>query len=76
MGVTSYLKDCLTLASILGLLLAGLTIALESGVVIVGPERKSEVMVNLSKVLLTLAGCLLILGMIQRVVGVRIDPIW
>ena len=76
MGITACLKDCLTLASILGLLVIGLTIALKSGLVIVGPERKTEMMGNLSKVLLTLAGCLLILGMIQRVIGVRIDSIW
>jgi hypothetical protein len=76
MGILGYLKDIVTVASIFGLLIIGLAIALKSGVVAVGPERSRLVLANLSQLVLTLAGCLLVLGVIQQFIGVRLSSSW
>jgi hypothetical protein len=76
MSVLVYAKDILTFASILSLIVIGLTIALKSGVVTVGPERSRLILANLSQLVLTLAGCLLALGMIQQLAGVRLASTW
>jgi hypothetical protein len=76
MGILAYLKDIFTVASICGLLVVGLVIALKSGVVAVGPDRSRLVLQNLSQLLVTLAGCLLVLGMIQEIIGVRLTTRW
>jgi hypothetical protein len=76
MGFLGYAKDILTVASILGLFLVGLTIALRSGVMAVGPDRSRLVLGNLSQLILTLAGCLLVLGMIQTLIGMRLPAVW
>jgi hypothetical protein len=76
MGFLGYMKDILTVASILSLIVVGLAIALKSGVVAVGPDRSRLVLGNLSQLVLTLAGCLLVLGMIQQMIGVRLGAIW
>jgi hypothetical protein len=49
---------------------------LKSGVVAVGPDRSRLVLANLSQVVLTLAGCLVVLGMLQQLVGVRFSSTW
>ncbi len=72
MGFLGYMKDILTVASILGLVIVGLTIALRSGVAAMGPDRSRLVLANLSQLVLTLAGCLLVLGMIQQLIGFRL----
>jgi hypothetical protein len=76
MGILGYAKDIVTFASILSLLIIGLAIALKSGVVAVGPDRSRLVLANLSQVVLTLAGCLVVLGMLQQLVGVRFSSTW
>jgi hypothetical protein len=76
MGILGYAKDILTVASICSLILVGLTIALKSGVVAVGPDRSKLVLANLSQLVITVAGCLLVLGMIQQVIGVRFPSGW
>jgi hypothetical protein len=69
MGVLGYLKDALTVASVFTLLLVGVTIALKSGVVAVGPDRSRLVLANLSQIVFTVAGCLLALGIVQQLIG-------
>ncbi len=76
MGILGYLKDIVTVASIFSLLFIGLTIALKSGVVAVGPNRSRLVLANLSQLILTVAGCVLVLGVIQQVIGVRLSSTW
>jgi len=76
MGVFGYVKDLVTVATIVGLLIVGLAIALKSGQVAVGPERSKRLLTNLSQVVLTLAGCLVALGMIQRMIGFRLTTDW
>jgi hypothetical protein len=76
MGFLSYLKDIVTVLSILSLFLVGLAITLKSGVVAVGGDRCRLVLGNLSQLLITLAGCLLLLGVIQQFIGIRLAPIW
>jgi hypothetical protein len=76
MGILGYLKDIVTVASILSLIFIGLAIALKSGVVAVGPDRSRLMLANLSRLVLTVAGCLLVLGMIQQLIGVRLPSTW
>ena len=76
MGFLGYLKDILTVASILSLLLVGLAITLKSGLVAVGADRCRLVLGNLSQLVITLAGCLLLLGMIQHLIGIRLGSLW
>lgn len=76
MGFLDYLKDIVTVASILGLILVGLAISLKSGVVAVGADRCRLVLGNLSHVTVGLAGFLVVLGMIQRIVGFRLGTFW
>jgi hypothetical protein len=71
MGFLVYLKDAVTIASVLGLLAVGLWITLKSGVVSVGGDHCRLVLANLSYMVLGLAGCLLIFMMIQQMVGIR-----
>ncbi len=76
MGVLGYLKDIVTVSSIVGLVLVGLVIALRSGAVAVGPDRSRLMLSNLSQLVITLAGCLIAIGMIQQVIGVRLTSNW
>ena len=72
MGYLAYLKDFVTLASILSLLVVGLLITLKSGVVMVGDDRCRLVRSNVSQLVISLAGCALFLMMIQHIVGFRL----
>jgi hypothetical protein len=76
MGFLSYLKDIVTVSSILGLFLVGLAITLKSGVVTMGGDRCRLVLGNLSQMVITLACCLLLLGMIQQLIGLRLATLW
>ena len=76
MGFLGYLKDFMTVASVLSLFVVGLAITLKSGVVAVGADRCRLVLGNLSQLIITLAGCLLVLGMIQQMIGIRIASGW
>ena len=76
MGILGYLKDIVTVASIFSLIAIGVAIALKSGVMAVGPDRSRLVLSNLSRLVLTLAGCLLALGMIHQIVGIRVSSTW
>jgi hypothetical protein len=71
MGFLSYVKDAFTLASILSLLTVGLWITLKSGVVSVGNHHCRLVLSNLSHLILGVAGCLIVLMMLQQIVGIR-----
>jgi len=72
MGFLTYLKDFVTVASILSLFVVGLLITLKSGVVAMGGDRCRLVLSNLSQMVIALAGCMLVLLMIQQMVGLRI----
>jgi hypothetical protein len=72
MGLMEYLKDFVTLASIVSLIAIGLLIALKSGVVAVGGDRCRLVLGNLSHLVVGLAACLLFLMMIQQLVGLKV----
>ena len=76
MGFLGYVKDFVTVASVLGLFCVGLVISLQSGVVAVGPARSRLVLANLSQLVFVLAGCLLVLAMIQKLIGFRLPPGW
>jgi hypothetical protein len=73
MGFLEYLKDFVTLASILSLLAIGFFIALKSGVVAVGGHRCWLVLGNLSHLVISVAACVLFLVMIQQLVGLRLS---
>lgn len=68
----TYLKDLVTLASILSLIVVGLLITLKSGVVSVGGDRCRLVRSNFSQLVISLAGCAIFLMMIQHMVGFRL----
>jgi ABC-type uncharacterized transport system permease subunit len=72
MGYLEYLKDFVTLASILSLFGIGLMIALKSGVVAVGGDRCRLLLGNLSHLILAVATCLLFLMMVQQLVGLKV----
>jgi ABC-type uncharacterized transport system permease subunit len=72
MGYVEYLKDFVTLASILSLFAIGLLIALKSGVVAVGGERCRLLLGNLSHLVLDVAACLLFLMIVQQLVGLKV----
>ena len=76
MGFLVYLKDIVTVSSILSLLVVGLAITLKSGVVAVGTERCRLVLGNFSQMVIALAGCFLLLCMIQQLIGIRLGSIW
>jgi hypothetical protein len=76
MAIFGYVKDILTLASILGLIVVGLAIALRSGWKAVGPDHCKLVLANLSSLVFAIAGSLLALGVIQHFIGVRLDATW
>jgi hypothetical protein len=72
MGIMAHLKDIVTVASILSLIVVGLLIALKSGVVAVGADRGTLILRNLSQLVISVAGCLFFLMMVQHVVGFRL----
>jgi hypothetical protein len=69
MGYLTHLKDILSVASILSLLFVGVLITLKSGMVTVGGDQCRVVMGNLSQLIITLAGCLVFLMVLQEIVG-------
>lgn len=73
MGYLAYLKDFVTVASILSLFVIGLLITLKSGVVSVGGDHCRLVRSNLSQLVISLVGCALFLMMIQQIVGFRLN---
>ncbi len=66
------IKDILTVATILSLLVVGSLITLNSGVVSVGTDRCRLVRSNLSQLIVSLAGSALFLMMIQHIIGFRL----
>ena len=76
MAFLDYAKDVFTLASILGLIVIGLAIALRSGLKAVGPDRSRLVLTNLSSLVFAIGGSMLALGVIQQCIGVRLGAIW
>jgi len=71
MSPVPYLKDIVTVGVILSLLGVGALITLKSGLVTVGDDQGRVVLGNLSQLVVTLAGCLIILLMLQEIVGFR-----
>jgi hypothetical protein len=76
MGSLAYLKDFVTVASILSLLVVGVLITLKSGVVTVGGDHCRLVLSNLSQLIITLVGCMLVLIMLQEIMGFRGGLSW
>jgi hypothetical protein len=72
MGYLLYLKDFVTLATILSLFVVGLLISLKSGFVSVGGDRCRLIRSNLSQLIVSLVGCAIFLLMIQQIVGFRL----
>ena len=76
MGILGYLKDISIVASIASLLVVGAGITLKSGIVAVGPDRSRQMLANLSQLVVTLAGCLLVFGIVQEMIGIRLASTW
>jgi hypothetical protein len=76
MGFLGYLKDLATVACIGSLIVVGVAIALRSGIVAVGPDRSKQVLSNLSQLVVTLASCLVVFGIVQQFIGIRMPSPW
>jgi hypothetical protein len=76
MGFTAYLKDIVTILIITSLLGVGLYITLKSGVMAMSGDRCRLILGNLSRLILTLGGCLLFLTMVHEIVGLPIGLRW
>ena len=66
-------KDLFVLVSIVGLLFGGAAIALRSGLVETSQQQRSQLLGNLSRLLVTLAGYAVILSMVQHLVGYKLS---
>ncbi len=76
MGILGHFKDIVTFVTIFSLFGVGLVIVVRSGRVAVGADRSRLVLANLSEFVITLAGCILALGMIQQLIGFRLPERW
>jgi hypothetical protein len=76
MGIMAHLKDIVTIVVILGLFVVGVLIALKSGAVAMERQHCRLVLGNLSQLILTLAGCMIFLTVVQEIVGFRIGLNW
>ncbi len=75
MGILFYLKDIITVVSVLSLLVIGLLITLKSGVVSVGGGNQCGlVWRNFSQLVVTLAGLILFLSIVQQMIGIHLGP--
>ncbi len=71
MSALNSIKDLFILVSVLSLLVVGIGITLRSGLVSSGRGWRSNLMCNLSKMILTLAGYAALFSMVQQLVGYK-----
>ncbi len=77
MSLSYGFKEVLVLAPILGLLLVGVVIALQSGLAGEGAQHAKRCLAsNFSQLLLRLAGYGVALLAMQRFIGIRMDLSW
>jgi len=76
MGYLAHFKDLFILTSIFGLIGVGLVITLKSGVVSMGRERCQLMFGNLSRLVVALSACLVLLMMFQQMAGIRVGSPW
>lgn len=72
MSAMGLFKDWFVLISIAGLLLIGVGITLRSGLVASSREQGSQIVGNLSRMMVALAGYGAFFSMVQRLVGFKL----
>ena len=77
MSIFANLREVVIVAPIMGLLLVGVAIALQSGLTAAGTQHARRCLAsNVSQLLLRLAGYGVALLAMQRFIGVRMDLPW